>query len=250
MKMGFSTLSLIMKSIDDMLEEATIRGFDSVEFLCEAHMHPRYLLKDKEKLEAFKSYDLDVYIHGTTVDLNLASLNEGVRNESKIQSKECLELASEIGAKAVTTHPGKIGRRDDVLRKVALDFAIESIKELTDYADELGTKISIENMPERFSFLGNKVEELEKIREETNCSITIDLGHANTCSNPEEFTKIPGIIYYHLNDNNGIKDQHLPIGEGTLDLNLLKKVDNGIIELNKFDNVLKSKKVIEEFLNK
>ena len=46
-----------------------------------------------------------------------------------------------------------------------------------------------------------------------------------------------------------IKDKHQAIGDGTLDLNLLKYVKNGIIELNNFDNVMKSKKVIEDFLS-
>ena len=39
------------------------------------------------------------------------------------------------------------------------------------------------------------------------------------------------------------------IGDGTLDLNLLKHVKHGIIELNNFDNVMRSKKVIEDFLS-
>ena len=57
--------------------------------------------------------------------------------------------------------------------------------------------------------------------------------------------ELKNISYCHLNDNNGIKDQHITLGEGTLDLELLKKVKKGIIELNNFDNILKSKKVIE-----
>jgi hypothetical protein len=48
-----------------------------------------------------------------------------------------------------------------------------------------------------------------------------------------------------LNDNDGIKDQHIALGEGTMDLNLLKKIDTAIIELNNFDNILKSKEVID-----
>ena len=37
----------------------------------------------------------------------------------------------------------------------------------------------------------------------------------------------------------------ITLGEGTLDLNLLKKIDTAIIELNNFDNILKSKEVID-----
>ena len=72
--------------------------------------------------------------------------------------------------------------------------------------------------------------------------------HGNTCGNCEEFLDLKNISYCHLNDNNGVKDQHVTLSEGTLDLNLLKKVDKGIIELNNFDNVLKSKEVIKNLL--
>ena len=80
------------------------------------------------------------------------------------------------------------------------------------------------------------------------CNITIDLGHVNTCEDQESFFKIPNILYNHINDNDGIKDKHQAVGDGTLDLNLLKHVKHGIIELNNFDNVIKSKKVIDDFL--
>ena len=56
---------------------------------------------------------------------------------------------------------------------------------------------------------------------------------------------LKNISYCHLNDNDGFKDSHIPIGDGTLDLNLLKKIDTAIIELNNFDNILKSKEVID-----
>ena len=56
------------------------------------------------------------------------------------------------------------------------------------------------------------------------------------------------ISYCHLNDNLGDKDAHLPLGEGSLDLNVLKRIDKGIIELNNFDNILKSKEVISKVL--
>ncbi|MGV8144195.1 MAG: sugar phosphate isomerase/epimerase family protein, partial [Methanothermobacter sp.] len=44
-------------------------------------------------------------------------------------------------------------------------------------------------------------------------------------------------------DNNGEKDQHLSLGEGNIDLNLLKGIDNVIIELNNYQNVLKSRDI-------
>ena len=248
MNIGFSTLSLFMKSIDEMLAIATNEGFDIIELLAEGPYAPSYLLENQDLLEPFHSYDLGYYIHSPTIDLNIASLNSGIRAESVRQTKECLDLAELIGAKAITVHPGQVGRKEDRVRQMGLQFATESIQELVDYTEDKEVVLDVENMPERFSFLGNRPEELEDFTNKTGCGITIDLGHANTCDNPEAFTNIPNIQYYHLNDNNEEKDQHLSLGEGTLDLNLLKKVDNGIIELNNYNNVLKSKKVIEDII--
>lgn len=234
MKIGFSTLALFRNTNDKIVDMAKNNGFDMIELLAENTFN----FNTKEALKSF-----DLLIHGPTVDLNLASINKGIKEESVKQMKNTIDMARDVNAEAITIHPGKIGRNDKRLRKIAIEIAIESISELVDYSD---LTVSVENMPERFSFLGNRVEELEQIQEETGCMITIDTGHANTCENPQEFFEMKNICYFHLNDNNGEKDQHLPLGEGTLDLNLLKKVNKGIIELNNFDNILRSKKIIEK----
>ncbi|WP_296869683.1 sugar phosphate isomerase/epimerase [uncultured Methanobrevibacter sp.] len=233
MKLGFSLLSLFMKDVNEMLDIAVENGFDSVELLAEGPYRPDEMLGNKEITEV----------------INLASLNPGIRKESVKQTKDCLDLADEIGAIGITAHPGKIGRPEKYLRDMALEFLTETTHELVAYAEDKEAKISIENMPERFSYLGNRAYELENLTNETGCNITIDLGHVNTCEDQESFFKIPNILYNHINDNDGIKDKHQAIGDGTLDLNLLKYVKNGIIELNNFDNVMKSKKVIEDFLS-
>ena len=90
----------------------------------------------------------------------------------------------------------------------------------------------------------NNAEEHELFVKECGSHATVDTGHANTSDDPESFFKIKKIAYYHLNDNNGEKDQHLALGEGTFDLNLLNGVDKGIIELNNYENILKSRDVL------
>ena len=155
---------------------------------------------------------------------------------------QCGQYAEKINANTITVHPGIIGRNEPHLRKWALEIAVESIGEII---DNTNVEISVENMPVRGKFLGNTVEEIEMIQEATGCSLTIDTGHGNTCGNLEEMLSLKNISYCHLNDNDGIKDQHITLGEGTLDLSLLKKIDTAIIELNNFDNILKSKEVID-----
>ena len=235
MNLWFSTLALFMKTNEEIINMAKNHDFDMIEILGE---DPFY---DRDNQE-FKDCGLDIRIHAATVDINIASVNRGIRAESIRQMISAGKYAETINAKTITVHPGKIGRLDERLRKIAMDYAIESINEIMDNTD---VEISVENMPVRKSFIGNTVEELEKIQEETGCYLTIDVGHANTTDTLEEMLNLKNISYCHLHDNNGIKDQHITLGEGTLDLNILKQVKKGIIELNNFENVLKSKKVLE-----
>lgn len=246
MKLGFSTLSILFKPINETLDIAKRDGFELIEILSEGPYVAYRLLKDDELIRDKKKSDIEINIHAPTVDLNLASLNDGIRRESVKQTCQTVDIANKIGANAITIHPGKIGRDDKELRKYAIELAVESISKCVDYGKEHGKiKVSVENLPKRFSFLGNSVEEIEYIQENTGSKITIDTGHANTCKDCEEFFKLKNIEYFHINDNNGIKDQHLVLGEGTLDFNLLKYIDKGIIELNKYDNVLKTQECIK-----
>lgn len=235
MKLGFTTLALFMEDNNKIINLAKQHGFEMIEILGES---PFY---EKDKGE-FKDCGIDMRIHAATVDINIASLNTGIRAESVRQMIECGHYAEKINANTITVHPGIIGRNEPHLRKWALEIAVESIGEII---DNTNVEVSVENMPVRGKFLGNMVEEIEMIQEETSCSLTIDTGHGNTCGNLEEMLSLKNISYCHLNDNDGVKDQHIAIGDGTLDLNLLKKIDTAIIELNDFDNILKSKKVIE-----
>ena len=235
MKLGFTTLAVFMQPNNDIIDLAKKHGFEIIEILGE---DPFY---EKDNGE-FKDCGLDMRIHAATVDINIASLNRGIRTESVKQMIQCGQYAESINANTITVHPGIIGRNEPRLRSWALELAIESVGEII---DNTHVEISVENMPVRGKFLGNTVEEIEMIQEATGCSLTIDTGHGNTCGNLEEMLELKNISYCHLNDNDGKKDQHIALGDGTLDLNLLKKIDTAIIELNNFDNILKSKEVID-----
>ena len=147
---------------------------------------------------------------------------------------------------AITTHPGIVHRKEERIRNLAIDFAINTLTNCQNYAEELGVTFSIENMPSKVNFLANSPQEHRLILESTHSSATIDWGHANTYQNPYEYLDLPNISYFHLNDNNGKKDSHLPLGEGTADFSpkFLKSVKKGIIELNNYENVLKAKKFL------
>ena len=236
MKLGFTTLSVFMKENNEIINLARKHDFGIIEILGEE------MILEKDNHE-FMDCGLDIRIHSPTVDINIASLNNGIRKESVRQIINCAHIAEDLNASAITVHPGIIGRNEPHLREQAMLYSIESIGEIIDNSN---VTISVENMPVRGKFLGNTVEEIERIQEETGCYLTIDTGHGNTCGNLEEMLNLKKISYCHLNDNDGKKDQHIALGDGTMDLNLLKKIDTAIIELNNFDNILKSQEVIRK----
>lgn len=242
MKIGFSTLALFMKSYEEWLDTASKDGFNLIEILCEGPYWPRNSLGlGWDEFEIFNSYDLDIFLHTPTIDLNPASLNPGIRRETLLQINETTDFAVKIGAKAITTHPGLIHRLEERVRQMGMSFAIDTLKEAADYAGDMDVIFAVENMPQRHAYFCNTAQEHKFFINECGCHATVDIGHANTTADPESFLKLDNIYYYHLSDNNGDKDQHLVLGEGNLDLNLLNGIDRIIIELNNYSNVLKSK---------
>ncbi|WP_331709809.1 sugar phosphate isomerase/epimerase family protein [Methanobacterium congolense] len=244
--MGFSTLALFVKSFEEWLQTAEKDGFSMMEILCEGPWTwPRNALNlYRDDLQIFRSYDVDVYLHAPTIDMNPASLNTGIREETLRQIKETIDMAVEIDAIAITTHPGLIHRLEDRVRDMGMKLAIETLQEAVKYAEDRGVILSLENMPARYAYFCNSPDEHQYFLDECGCRATVDIGHANTFGDPGKFLELDGIFYHHLSDNDGERDQHLALGEGTLDLKVLHGLDNIIIELNNYQNVLKSREVL------
>jgi len=80
--------------------------------------------------------------------------------------------------------------------------------------------IAVENMVNMPAILGRRPEEIEGIIETVdrdNLGFILDIGHANTNGNVEEFLKLRDlIIHVHAHDNCGERDEHLPVGNGTV----------------------------------
>lgn len=245
MKIGFSTLALFLKSIEEWLQMAETDGFQLMEILCEGPYWPRnILLADRSQFEGIYSHDIEIFIHSPTIDLNPASLNPGIRDETLEQLKESIDIAVEIDASTVTTHPGLIHRLEDRVRNLGRDYAIETLTKANEYAQGRDIIFSVENMPHRYAYFCNTAQEHAYFVHKCGCCATVDLGHANTNQSIIPFLKMKNVCYYHLSDNNGDKDQHLVLGEGNLNLKLLKELDKVILELNNYENILKSRETL------
>ncbi len=241
MKIGFSALALFDLSLDEIVQRASTDGFDIVEVLCEGPFLPRLALKNISHLEILSQCNIELTIHSPTVDLNPASVNIGIREETVKQLYETIDLAASIDASTVTTHPGYVKRTSERLTKRSLELALKSLENWAQYAEDVGIEPSIENMPNNSKYFCTNVAQHKLFVETCGTSATIDVGHAHTNDATREFLLTDfKVAYYHLSDNDGRRDQHLPIGQGTIDWAQLQGINKAIIEVNDYEAVKES----------
>lgn len=181
--------------------------------------------------EIVETTDLVITIHLPYSDLNLASMNQPIWEESVRQTKNCLSLASEFGRLAVL-HPGHLSPLGKHMPDRAWEQNLLGIQQICDHAAELDMTVAVENMPNIESLLGRTPEEILGIMENVdreNLGFVFDVGHANTNDNVDQFLKELGdrIVHLHVHDNRGERDEHLPVRSGTVNWQNVVNALNG-----------------------
>lgn len=171
--------------------------------------------------DILETTNLTLTMHLPFSDMNLAGLNKGIHAEVMRQMKHCLDMGSDIVDLAVV-HPGYLSPYGSQVQEQAWKVNVASIQELCDYAADRGILIAVENMPNMPKIYGMVPDEMLAILSDVNrenVGITLDVGHANTLGLVDEFVgKCLGKIrHMHIHDNHGHRDEHLPLGQGTVD---------------------------------
>ena len=241
MKIGASTLAGIEFELEKTLDFIENLGIEYAELV---HQYPAEFI-DSEILE---SYSLKYSIHAPFMDVNIASPQDQSRLNSIAQIKSSIDLANEINAEAVVVHPGLISfLANKYFKKEVYEFANESIKEIGDYAKNLGVMATIENMPNFESMIYQNIVDLNQLLVENEMHMTLDIGHANHVGYAPDEMIFDSIKHVHVHDNLGDDDSHLPLGEGSIDLKYIintlesKNYDGiYILEVNDYDSIKKS----------
>jgi sugar phosphate isomerase/epimerase len=167
--------------------------------------------------EVIASTRLGVTVHAPYGDLNLATLNDPIWRESIRQICTCIEHASALTDR-VTIHPGYLSPVGKLMPQKVWDLQKEALRQIGRHAQEHGVIACLENMIGIKEFLCRLPEELIGMTEGIEgIGMTFDLGHANTMGNVNRFLKeIKKARHLHIHDNNGMSDEHLALGEGTI----------------------------------
>jgi len=185
-------------------------------------------LQDAERIA--ETTNLVITIHLPYSDLNLASMNRPIWDETLRQMKVCLSLASGFSRLAVV-HPGSLSPLGKQMPDRAWEMNIVGLQEICDHAAELDMIVAVENMLNIESLFGRTPEEILGILENVNrenFGFTFDVGHANTNGNVEQFLELRDVmVHVHVHDNKGFRDEHLPVGMGTVNWKTLLGTLNG-----------------------
>lgn len=221
MKIGISTLALYPDPIEDVLPFLEDLKVDYCEIINE------YPLNNISK-DIFESHTIKTTVHSPISDMNIASPNESIRNASIDQVKKSIGLANKLNANIVVVHPGQVPFLARIFQDKIIENNFNSLRECADYADEMGIKLCVENMPEMEGYLFKDINHLNDLVEELGVFMTLDVGHAhNTGFSPEEMVKSKHIKHIHLSDNDGSFDNHEALGSGTIDFdNLVENLNN------------------------
>ena len=203
------------------------------------------------------SYKMRYSVHAAIADINVASLNEKIREASVKEMIRTMDHANRMGISTVTVHPGIYSMVIHGVRDRSVKYSKQSMKKIDKGAKEYGVTVAVENMPSFLFMMGQTPEELLHLIEGTDLMICFDIGHANTIGKIDECIDSFGerIANIHIHDNVGKNDDHSTIGDGNIDfvhvLSKLKKYKgNYIIESKNMESAIVSKKRLEDLMRK
>ncbi len=166
---------------------------------------------------------LNVSLHAPLYDINPASPNPKAEALAWSELSACVDLAQELGAGVLVIHPGSVpAEHPPHYREQAWRRFIFGLETLGTYAQGRGVQVALENKQRgRGEDLVTTPEEhLQVLQSVPSVGACLDLGHSHTLGiDPQVYVDAlgPRLLHVHLHDNQGSRDEHLPLGEGTLD---------------------------------
>ena len=174
----------------------------------------------KERLQVYKDLGrpqgVDT-LHGAFYDLVPFSQDSGIRRHSLYRMQQSVEIAGQLGCRAVVFHGGLNPRyaKGKGYYDSWLEYTTEIMNKLLtqDSNLEIYCENVLENTPDALKELA------ERLHDETRFGICLDVAHMQLAQGDAEdwFRELHSCIrHFHLNDNCLQADDHLPLGKGQI----------------------------------
>lgn len=216
----YSELCLIGGNVLDNVDRMIRGGARHIELMIDGQGWDSVRDKMEETARLLGEKPVTYTVHMPVWDVNLTCQNHIMREAVKELIRQSIVFASQLRASYVVIHPG-FHRCPLFSRERDREIARQSMLELLDFNRKYGMLLLVENVgvngtslftPEEFSvFLDGMPEK---------AGYLFDIGHAHV--NHWDLCRIISALgkrlyAVHLHDNHGKSDEHLPIGEGTVD---------------------------------
>lgn len=181
-----------------------------------------YRFDNRENLaritDVVRSTNLGISVHAPYGDLNLATLNDPIYRESIRQICTCIEGSADLTDR-VTIHPGYLSPVGKLVPQKTWELQKSALRQIGRVAADHGVLACVENMISVKEFLCRDPGELIGMTSGIEgIGMTFDFGHANTLGKVAEFLPLVGKAdHIHIHDNHGERDEHLALGDGTID---------------------------------
>jgi sugar phosphate isomerase/epimerase len=220
MKLGIINSAFAQAGVDTKtgLEHIARIGFDTVDIM------PEPMTIDQSEINLIKDICSKNNLPITSVALvafGLVDFNDPVRHFHRERIKKAVDLAKEFGAKNVLLVLGEyIWQKEVIPPEAQWEWGVQHLKEIGDYAAELGIEIALELEPFRLSLL-NSVPKMVKFIDDCgrpNIKANIDISHLVLAdSSPSEVALLKGkAAHVHISDCDGKVHGDLPPGRGVV----------------------------------
>lgn len=160
-------------------------------------------------------------IHTPFMDLNPGSVEHLIREATLRRFKQVLDAAEILKPVVMVFHPGYDRWRYGESQDKWLKHSIDTWHAVLERTERIGCVVAVENI---FEEEPSTLQALFEAVDSPNFRHCFDVGHWNLFKKlgMEEWFAAVGsyIAETHIHDNFGMKDDHLPIGEGEIDFNL------------------------------
>jgi sugar phosphate isomerase/epimerase len=220
MDIAVSTLFSLHKPLEEAMALVLEAPTKFVE-LMDTGLHALSPSRVEALLDIKENHNVEYALHAPYTDVNIAADDTHVREAILGRLETSIGYASDLGAETFVFHPGNTTALEWALPEGTFwRINLDSVRSLVEYAEALGVKAMIENVPEPFPFLMKSVEDFERFYDEVGVEtfMVLDVAHAHIGDEEMEFIERFGdrIGHVHVSDNRGDRDTHLQIGEGSV----------------------------------
>lgn len=171
--------------------------------------------------EVLRGEGISCTIHAPFMDLNPGSPEPLIRGVTSHRFSQVMDAAEILKPVSMVFHPGYDRWRQGDSQEEWLGYCLDTFKPVLERGIRVGTVINVENI---FETEPSTIKGLLDAMDSSYFRHCFDVGHWNLFKSVgmEEWFSVLGsyIAHVHVHDNHGLRDDHMPLGDGNIDFDL------------------------------